>query len=186
MNAGHDESMLDAVAVYALGALPDAEAREVAAHIADCAECAREYSELRGVANLAGYGAETAENQPTQLQSARMKNAILREIRGESPKSSATAPAAAAAPAAMLARPRAPWLAYLAAAACLAVAFLSDVPVEQTILARALQLSLLVLGRLGAVAGQICDAAQLAISRAHSAQSAMWAATSRAWQSPSA
>jgi hypothetical protein len=117
----HDEAMLDSVAVYALGALPESEARAVRTHIDSCAICADEYRALRGPADFVGYAAEAADSMPTQLQSARMKNAIMREVRGASPT-----PAPAPAPVAALPeRPRAPWLAYLAAAASLAVAFLA-------------------------------------------------------------
>jgi anti-sigma factor RsiW len=118
----HDETRLDAVAVYALGALPEAEAREIAAHIAVCAICAAEYAALRGSADLIGYAAETAEFAPTELQSRRMKNALVAAVRaGEASAPPAAPPSPSAAPA----LPRVPWLAYLAAAACLAVAFLS-------------------------------------------------------------
>jgi hypothetical protein len=120
----HDESMLDAVAVYALGALPDAEARAVRAHIDACATCAEEYRALRPAADFVGYAADVRESAPTQLQSARMKNAIMREVRGvkPAPASPDEAPATAKT---LPERPRMPWVAYLATAASLAVAFLA-------------------------------------------------------------
>jgi anti-sigma-K factor RskA len=122
-SSGHDEARLDAVAVYALGALPATEARELAAHIADCAECAAEYAALRGPADLIGYAAETPQYAPNELQSARMKSNLMRSVRGASSTPARTAVADVSSTSAE--RRRAPWLAYLAAAACLAVAFLS-------------------------------------------------------------
>ena len=116
----HDDARLETVAVYALGALPEAEALEIAAHIAECPECAREYQELRGAANLVASGAETAEFAPNELQSQRMKNAIMREVRASLQPATPKAE-----PSALPVVPRVPWLAYLAAAACLTVAFLS-------------------------------------------------------------
>jgi len=132
----HDEALLDSVAAYALGTLSEAEARDVAAHVATCAECTREYHDLRGAADLVGYAAETPEYAPNELQSARMKSAIMRHVRAAADVPPVTVPAPGSTPAPPPASPgapvatlpvrsRAPWLAYLAAAACLAVAFLS-------------------------------------------------------------
>src|SRR5947207_274170 len=56
MNA-HD-TMLDDVAVYALGALPPKEAAAVRGHIATCAECAAEYRRLKPAVDAVAYSAE--------------------------------------------------------------------------------------------------------------------------------
>ena len=95
----HDEALLDSVAAYALGTLSEAEARDVAAHIATCAECAREYHDLRGAADLVGYAAETPEYAPNELQSARMKSAIMRHVRAASDVPPVTVPAPGSTPA---------------------------------------------------------------------------------------
>jgi anti-sigma-K factor RskA len=136
-----DDARLDEIAALALGALPETEAREAAAQLALDAEAAREYAELRPVADLLGYSAETPESAPSELQSARMKSRLLRQIRSDvaagngtplvasaaEASSAGTAPSEIApGPARVLpVRPPMPWLAYLAAAACLAVAFLA-------------------------------------------------------------
>ena len=46
----HDE-MLEAVALLALGALPESEAAATASHAAACPECRAEYAELRAAAD---------------------------------------------------------------------------------------------------------------------------------------
>lgn len=75
----HDE-MLDNVAVYALGVLPAGEAQEVAAHLATCQECRREYDLLRPAVTAVGSSAQnyTDEACPGPLLKAR----IMREVRG--------------------------------------------------------------------------------------------------------
>jgi len=55
---GHDDTRLDAVAVLALGALPDDEAREIRAHMATCAICRKEYAELRAATDALALSAE--------------------------------------------------------------------------------------------------------------------------------
>jgi anti-sigma-K factor RskA len=114
----NDDARLDDAAALALGALSDSEAKATAARLSQDVESAREYAELRPVADLLGFSAETADSAPSELQSARMKNNLLRQIRAEAAPAPAV-PFASARP------PRQPWLAYLAAAACLAVAFLA-------------------------------------------------------------
>ena len=109
----HDEA-LDSVAVLALGALPAAEAEAVRAHLATCAECRREYAELRASADALGYSAEVPAAELSELQSARMKSFIMRETRRPSEE-----PLRASAM-------RQPWLAYLATAAAIVVALLSS------------------------------------------------------------
>jgi anti-sigma-K factor RskA len=75
----HDE-MLDSVAVYALGVLPPDEAQEVAAHLATCRECRREYDLLRPAVSAVGSSAQYYGDDvcPGPLLKAR----IMREVRG--------------------------------------------------------------------------------------------------------
>jgi hypothetical protein len=106
----HDDAWLDDVAVLALGALPAAEARRVAAHVSGCADCTREYAELRGAADALGYGAAAPLDE---VQSARLKARVMRAVRGEN---GSAAPPARARNAAL------PW-GLAAAAAIAALAF---------------------------------------------------------------
>jgi len=111
MNERTDHEMLDEVAVYALGALPPADANRVRAHIASCPECREEYNRLRSTASLVGLSAETigdARFCPSTL----LKPRIMREIAKQS------APARDSGPKM--------WPAYLVAAACLAIAIVSS------------------------------------------------------------
>ncbi len=109
--------MLDDVAVYALGALPPAEAAKVRAHIAGCRRCAREYASLKAAAALIGVSAETtgdAENGPSTL----LKPRIMAKVRASKTPPSVTLPAPAS---------RMPaWPAYLVAAACVVIAIVSS------------------------------------------------------------
>ncbi len=108
--------MLDEVAVYALGALPAAEAAAVRAHIATCRRCALEYAKLKPVAALVGVSAETpgdAASCPSTL----LKPRIMARVRS----SKAPPLRAPAAPSPMPA-----WPAYLVAAACIAIAIVSS------------------------------------------------------------
>jgi anti-sigma-K factor RskA len=74
----HDE-MLDNVAVYALGVLPPSEAQAVAAHLATCEECRREYALLRPAVTAVGLSAQATDDvSPGPLLKAR----IMREVRG--------------------------------------------------------------------------------------------------------
>ena len=111
MNERIDHEMLDEVAVYALGALPPADARRVRAHIASCAECQEEYHRLRSTASLIGLTAETVVDDRT-CPSTLLKPRIMRAIAAQS------APPHDA-------RPKM-WPAYLVAAACLAIAIVSS------------------------------------------------------------
>ncbi|HMD01795.1 MAG TPA: anti-sigma factor [Candidatus Baltobacteraceae bacterium] len=114
----HDDALLDAVALLALGVLPAAEAAEVRAHVAACEACRREYRELRPAADAVGYAAEAAANDITELRSARMRSRVLREIQDDL-AGRGKAPATV--------RREQPWLAYIAAAAALVLAILSSV-----------------------------------------------------------
>lgn len=111
MNERTDHEMLDEVAVYALGALPAADAKRVRAHIASCPECQEEYNRLRSTASLVGLSAETVGNAsvcPSTLLKPRIMRAIVEQsapVRDKGPKM---------------------WPAYLVAAACLAIAIVSS------------------------------------------------------------
>jgi len=91
----HD-AMLDSVAVLALGALPELEASEVAAHVRECAECRAEYAALRPVADGIGYAAVPA-GAVDQVSVARRKARIMRVVRADT---------AAVSPAPIAARPQ--------------------------------------------------------------------------------
>ncbi len=113
----HD--MLDDVAVYALGALPPAEAAKVRAHIAGCRRCASEYASLKNTAALIGVSAETtgeAENCPSTL----LKPRIMARVRASKTPPSVTQPVPA--PASRMPA----WPAYLVAAACVVIAIVSS------------------------------------------------------------
>lgn len=109
--------MLDDVAVYALGALPAADAARVRRHIANCSQCAQEYANLKSTAALVGLSAETpgdAANCPSTL----LKPRIMAKVRA-SQKIARPAPVVAG---------RTPtWPAYLVAAACIVIAIISSV-----------------------------------------------------------
>ncbi|HZZ65544.1 MAG TPA: anti-sigma factor [Candidatus Baltobacteraceae bacterium] len=100
------EAMLDDVAVYALGALPAAQARAVAQHIATCAECRQEYHRLQNAATAVGLSAEA---EPSPL----LKRRIMRQIRPNVAEMRAVRPIV--------------WPAYAVAAAALAVALITGI-----------------------------------------------------------
>jgi anti-sigma-K factor RskA len=77
----HDESLLDTIAVYALGALPQAEARSIAEHIGSCSACAREYAELRATADLVGFEAEILPDALDDLAARRLKSRVMISVR---------------------------------------------------------------------------------------------------------
>ena len=81
MAGAHDDDFLDLVAVLALGALPEAEARRVAQHLLTCNACRVLYAELRPAADLVGYSAEASSLD--EVTSARMKARIMSVVRGE-------------------------------------------------------------------------------------------------------
>jgi hypothetical protein len=95
---GHDE-MLDRVAVYALGAVSPREASEISEHLKTCEVCQQEYRALSPVVDAVARSSET-EKAPSRLLKAR----VMRAAFGR-PQSS-------------------PWMAALAAAACLAIVLL--------------------------------------------------------------
>lgn len=108
------EELLDSVAAYALGALPASEAAAVERHLQSCAECRREYEFLRPAVTAVAYSAEACETAESgaAVASPLLKARIMREVRAESVPRGAV--------------PRA-WPAYLAAAACLALAIATGV-----------------------------------------------------------
>jgi anti-sigma factor RsiW len=74
----HDE-MLDNVAVYALGALPAAEAAEVAAHLKTCESCRAEYELLRPA--VTAVGSSAADYDDELCPGPMLKARIMREVR---------------------------------------------------------------------------------------------------------
>lgn len=124
----HDDAMLDSVAALALGTLPETEAREVAAHVASCSICAREYAELRSVADAVGFDAELPAAQIDDLTSRRLKSrvmtAVLASVEHDLPGAGTTSPSRNGAP-----RTLTPWLPYgfAVAAALVAAVALANV-----------------------------------------------------------
>lgn len=122
----HDESLLDTIAVYALGALPESEARGIAEHIESCTTCAREYAELRATADLVGFEAEIAPDALDEISTRRLKSRVMISVHES---------AREAAPVAIVstklstngavARSRSSWLPYGAAVAAAFVAAVS-------------------------------------------------------------
>ncbi len=104
MSDGTTHDMLDEVAVYALGAMPAAQAARVRDHIAACEECAREYALLQPVVGAVAAAGPAATPSPL------LKARVMRSVRAETRT------------------PRPPvWPAYLVAAACFAIAIVSSV-----------------------------------------------------------
>ncbi len=106
----HDE-LLDGVAAYALGILPARESAEVVRHLKTCEECRREYQFLRPAVTAVAYSAEACADPATGAATASplLKSRIMRRVRADAPRRTA---------------PRV-WPAYVAAAACLAVAIVT-------------------------------------------------------------
>jgi hypothetical protein len=113
----YEDEFTDLVAVLALGALPEAEARRTAAHLATCDRCRALYAELRPAANFVGYS-EEADAKLDEVTSARMKGRLMRAVRGEE----------SAAP--VRRRPSFGWLAAVAAAILAAVIGADDIAVR--------------------------------------------------------
>lgn len=106
----HDE-LLDSVAAYALGTLPAAEAAQIAEHLRTCASCREEYLFLRPAVTAVAYSAEASADAPSgAVASHELKARIMQRVRLE---------------AAQRRRPSRVLPAYLAAAACLAIAILT-------------------------------------------------------------
>ena len=115
------EAMLDDIAVYALGALPAAEARRIRDHLASCDACAAEYAALAPAAALVGISAEACASEETGATtvSPMLKARVMRQVRRDA-STPANAPARA-----RIGRPLV-WPAYLVAAACFAIAIFSS------------------------------------------------------------
>lgn len=113
----HAESLLDDVAVYALGALPARDARRVREHLRTCETCTSEYARLTPAAAAIGFSAETA-GDARFCPSTRLKPQIMAKIRADA--------RAAQAPGAPATR-QLVWPAYLVAAACVAIAIATSV-----------------------------------------------------------
>ncbi len=96
----HD-AMLDDVALYALGALDEADARRVREHIAQCEACAQEYRRFKEVAAVLPIGAQDPSSSPKA--SPTLKRRILRRVNGTPQRFNL-------------------WPAYALAAACLVIA----------------------------------------------------------------
>lgn len=113
---GH-AAMLDDVAVYALGTLPESEAERVRAHIETCAECREEYEALAATVTAVARSAESCTDAANGAvyASPLLKARIMREVRGQSDAQAAPAPAARKSASLV-------WPAYAIAAACLAIA----------------------------------------------------------------
>ena len=118
MNA--HETMLDDVAVYALGALPPDQAKAVRDHLATCAECRAEYKRLKPAVDAVAYSAEAC-NDPvsgTVVPNPRLKARIMDQVRKTSaPRLSNVGEMRAVRPIV--------WPAYAVAAACLAIALVT-------------------------------------------------------------
>lgn len=115
----HDDDFMDSIALLALGALPESEARIVVAHLQTCANCRALYAELRPAADLIGYFAETPSLD--EVTSARMKSRIMRTVRAEGTR---------AAPSAARRSPNIGWLAAVAAVFVAALIAFDDVTVR--------------------------------------------------------
>lgn len=115
MNESHAD-ILDDVALYALGTLPESEAQRVRAHIDTCAECREEYEALTTTVTAVARSAESCTDAATGavFASPLLKARIMREVRAES-KAKAAEPQAPK-------RTSLVWPAYAVAAACLAIA----------------------------------------------------------------
>ena len=113
--SSHDP-MLEAVAVYALGALPPQEGRAVRAHLEDCAQCRAEYRALAPTAAAVAYAAEACTDAKTGAiapPSPLLKARIMRQVRPNVAEMKAVRPIV--------------WPAYAVAAACLVFALVISI-----------------------------------------------------------
>ncbi|HKU67538.1 MAG TPA: anti-sigma factor [Candidatus Baltobacteraceae bacterium] len=117
------ETMLDDVAVYALGSLPAQDAQRVRAHLDSCTECREEYEHLRPAVDAVAYSAESCpdEIRGTVVASPLLKARIMQQVRRE-----ATAPPKSNIGEMRAVRPIV-WPAYAVAAACLVVALVTGI-----------------------------------------------------------
>ncbi len=110
--------MLDDVAVYALGALPPAQAQAVRAHLETCAQCRQEYRLLAPLTGALGLSAEACPDAASAADSVAppgplLKKRIMRQIRPNVGEMRAVRPIV--------------WPAYAVAAACLAAALITGI-----------------------------------------------------------
>jgi len=113
----HD-TMLDDVAVYALGALPPEQARTVRAHLETCEECSEEYRQLVPAVSAVGISAEACPDAASAAGSVAppsplLKKRIMKQIRPNVGEMRAVRPIV--------------WPAYVVAAAALAVALVTGI-----------------------------------------------------------
>lgn len=118
MMSPHDESMLDSVAVLALGALPADEARELRAHMETCPECREEYRLLRPAVDAVGVSAEACVDAASAGGSVAppgplLKKRIMQQIRPNVAEMRAVRPIV--------------WPAYAVAAACLIAVLVTSI-----------------------------------------------------------
>lgn len=114
MNDTNREAMLELVAAYALGILPQSEQGHVAAFILSDPEARREFEDLRDTSSLVGL---IAEEPVDTARASRMKERLMAEVRSAQPPRR-TRPIAAVRSSAM-------WGTALAAAAAFAFALIS-------------------------------------------------------------
>jgi anti-sigma-K factor RskA len=107
MNDLHAD-MLDDVALYALGTLPEDQARVVRNHIAECAQCRSEYEALAPAATAVALSAQACSDpvSGSVVASPLLKARIMREVRRDYQKRHAATA----------------WPAYAVAAAAIAIA----------------------------------------------------------------
>ena len=117
------EAMLDDVAVYALGSLPEQDAQRVREHLKTCGDCRSEYDLLRPAADALAYSAESCPDAEhgAVVASPMLKMRIMKQVRRE-----AAAPARSNVAEMRAVRPIV-WPAYAVAAACLVVALVMGI-----------------------------------------------------------
>lgn len=122
----HDDSMLDSVAVYALGAVASSEAKTVREHIDSCAVCRDEYRLLLPAVTAVGYSAEAcADGTQGAMASQFLKARIMKAVRAEGRARTAAAVQGAAS---TMRRSRPiVWPAYAVAAACILIALSTSI-----------------------------------------------------------
>lgn len=86
---GHDESRLDSIAVLAVGALPEPEARELEAHMEHCPICQAEYAEMREAVDALALsaGASDAEfgGERCEIVKSRVMDVVRRDAARANP-----------------------------------------------------------------------------------------------------
>ena len=113
VNDAH-EAMLDDVAVYALGALPPAEAARVREHLKTCSLCRHELQALNPAVTAVGESAEACADggKGSVVVSPLLKGRIMRQVRATQPPPRKSRPIV--------------WPAYLVAAACFVAAIVTS------------------------------------------------------------